>query len=53
MIVISGYNILLEPHFYLHGGQIINPTDQKNKSQADLYLFNSETYSWRKFFVFD
>jgi len=41
------------PHLLVHGGQIINQSDKKNKSQADLYLLNVESLQWKRFFVFD
>ncbi len=43
----------LAPNFFLHGGQLINQSDKKNKSQSDLYLLNVESLTWKRFFVFD
>lgn len=47
------FSLFIEPYLFLHGGQTINQVDKKNKSQSDLFLFNSETQTWKKFFVFD
>eukprot|EP00347_Sterkiella_histriomuscorum_P002523 403367825 len=41
------------PYLFIHGGQMINQSDKKNKSQADLFLFQTDTQTWKRFFVFD